>query len=90
MLAGILQIRSPSGANGWYIPKINPDIKKAACISTSCLVKMAVFNYLLGPVSIWFHTVDSDADVLILSILGVLTAKDLNIKRFGKNLPELC
>ena len=28
MLAGILQIRSPSGSNGWHIPKINPDIKK--------------------------------------------------------------
>ena len=28
MLAGILQIRSPSWSNGWHIPKINPDIKK--------------------------------------------------------------
>ena len=28
MLAGILQIRSPSGSNGWYILKINPDMKK--------------------------------------------------------------
>ena len=28
MLAGILQIRSPSGSNGWHIPKINPDMKK--------------------------------------------------------------
>ena len=28
MLAGILQIRSPSGSNGGYIPKINPDMKK--------------------------------------------------------------
>ena len=28
MLAGILQIRSPSGSNGWYILKINLDMKK--------------------------------------------------------------
>ena len=28
MLAGIMQIRSPSGSNGWHIPKINPDMKK--------------------------------------------------------------
>ena len=28
MLAGILQIRSPSGSNGGYILKIKPDVKK--------------------------------------------------------------
>ena len=28
MLAGIMQIRSPSGSNGGYILKINPDMKK--------------------------------------------------------------
>ena len=36
MLAGIMQIRSPSGSNGLYIPKINPGMKKTACIIASC------------------------------------------------------
>lgn len=35
------------------------------------------------------HSVDSDADMLIAPILGVLAAQNLNIKRIGENLPEL-
>ena len=45
MLAGILQIRSPSGSNGGYILKINPDMKKAACITASCEKRIVGFDY---------------------------------------------
>lgn len=45
MLAGILQIRSPSGSNGWYIPKINPGIKKQP-VSTSCSFYLVFSNLI--------------------------------------------
>lgn len=48
MLAGIMQIRSPSGSNGLYIPKINPGMKKAACISTSCFGGRYIIDWKLS------------------------------------------
>ena len=83
MLAGILQIRSPSGSNGWYIPKINPGIKKQPAFLQAAYKTLGIFSYLFGLFIRGFYTIDSDADMLIASILRVLAAKNLNIKRFG-------
>ena len=45
MLAGILQIRSPSGSNCLYIPKINPGMKKQP-VSTSCSFYLVFSNLI--------------------------------------------
>ena len=83
MLAGILQIRSPSGSNGLYILKINPGMKKAACILQAAYETLGIFSCLFGLFIRGFYSIDSNADMLIASVLRVLAAKNLNIKRFG-------
>ena len=45
MLAGKMQIRSPSGSYGWYTPKINPGIKKQPVFLQAALW---IFRYLFA------------------------------------------
>ena len=51
-----MQIRSPSGSNGLYILKINPDIKKQP-VSTSCSFYL-VFSNLIRDVKENIHEND--------------------------------
>ncbi len=49
MLAGILQIRSPSGSNGWHIPKIKLDTKKQPAFLQAALVAVQLSVCFFGP-----------------------------------------
>ena len=70
--------------------KVLPLVIRSNHFETAPYRKLGIFGCLFGLLLGRFHTVDSDADMLIFPILRVLAAKNLNIKRFDENLPELC
>ena len=84
MLAGILQIRSPSGANGWYIPKINPGMKKQPALlqaandeigSNYYTLNYYNLKYNLSFLRLAFTVSDGDAQLHAEIIVVVLTTR---------------
>ena len=83
MLAGIMQIRSPSGSNGWHIPKINPDMKKQPALlqaaygeiySNYYTLDYYNLKYNLSFLRLAFTVSDGDAQRHAEVIIVVLTA----------------
>ena len=82
MLAGILQIRSPSGSNGWHILKINPDMKKQPALLQAAYgviysnYTLAFYNlkYNLSFLRFAFTVSDGDAQLHAEVIVVVLSA----------------
>ena len=76
MLAGILQIRSPSGSNGLYILKINPDMKK----------QPALLQAVKGIVGSDYYTLDLQYNIIAMCrvstkrcIFNTITESELSI-----------
>ena len=79
MLAGILQIRSPSGSNGGYILKIKPDVKKQPALlqAVKGIVGSDYYNlkYNLSFLRLAFTVSDGDTQLHAEIIVVVLAAR---------------